>query len=144
VWAGAGEDHVLGGSHHDRIDGGDGNDTLDGGSGNDDVSGGNGDDLLKGGSGKDVLTGGAGDDTLTGGSGNDIFVFAFGDGTDTVTDFRPGSDLIGLEGGLSVDYLDLTPGGGGTTIIAVDGDVLAIVATTAGAILGADDFFAFA
>jgi len=144
VWAGAGEDHVLGGSHHDRIDGGDGNDTLDGGSGNDDVSGGNGDDVLKGGSGKDVLTGGAGDDTLTGGSGNDIFVVAFGDGTDTVTDFRPGSDLIGLEGGLSVDYLDLTPGGGGTTIIAVDGDVLAIVATTTGAILGADDFFAFA
>jgi Ca2+-binding RTX toxin-like protein len=40
--------------------------------------------------GNDILAGGTGTDTLTGGAGDDRFVFARGDGTDTVTDFAAG------------------------------------------------------
>jgi 3-phytase/alkaline phosphatase D len=140
LYGGDGNDTVHGGSEDDILWAGAGDDTLDGGSGNDELSGGAGNDVLKGGSGKDVLTGGAGDDTLTGGSGNDIFVLAARDGTDTITDFRPGADDIRLAGGLTFDDLTLTPGDDGTTIIAVDGDDLAIVTTTGGTPLGAFDF----
>ena len=49
---------------------------------------GNGRDTLVGGDDTYVLTGG--DDTyvLTGGGGADVFVFATGDGADTVADFK--------------------------------------------------------
>lgn len=56
LFAGAGDDKVLGKEGADEIDGGTGKDTLDGGFGN------------------DRLDGGAGDDTLTGGAGNDSFI----------------------------------------------------------------------
>ena len=80
------------------IVGTDGNDTLETGDGNDILSGLGGDDLL---------TGGPGDDTLTGGFGSDIFELEPGGGTDTITDFELGTDLIGLSGGLTFDGLSL-------------------------------------
>ena len=40
--------------------------------------------------------GGAGDDTLEGDVGNDTFVIATGDGSDTITDFTDGEDVIDL------------------------------------------------
>lgn len=66
--------------------------------------GGAGDDLLIGNEAKNSLSGGAGNDTImsssgtdkmTGGSGSDTFVFARGDGHDTILDFQ-GIDLISL------------------------------------------------
>ena len=73
------------------------------GEGNDDIVGGSADDRLFGGSGNDFLTGGAGDDTLTGGAGRDIFVItpsdlqgAGSEYEDTITDFTIGEDVIRL------------------------------------------------
>ncbi len=37
-----------------------------------------------------------GNDTITGGAGADTFVFASGDGSDTITDFENGTDKIDL------------------------------------------------
>jgi len=67
--------------------------------GADTLTGTDGDNHLYGLGGDDTLTGGKGNDTLTGGSGNDRFVFATGDGADTITDFAAGSasgDVIDL------------------------------------------------
>ncbi|MDO4249134.1 MAG: right-handed parallel beta-helix repeat-containing protein [Neisseria sp.] len=59
------------------------------------------DNVLSGGGGNDTLIGGEGKDTLTGGEGSDTFLFnSVLNGTtdvDTITDFTPGTDKIGLE-----------------------------------------------
>ncbi len=67
------------------------------------IEGGAGDDTLTGGVGNDTVAGGAGNDTLTGGGGSDIFVFAAGDGDDTITDFEVGIDTLELLDGLGFD-----------------------------------------
>lgn len=69
---------------------------------------------LDGGSGKDTLTGQGGDDTLTGGNAVDTFVFGADSGTDTITDFKQGTDLISIVG--------QTSGFAGLTISDVNGD----------------------
>lgn len=51
------------------------------------LKGTDGNDILNGKAGNDTLLGGKGDDRLTGGTGADTFVFARGDGRDTITDF---------------------------------------------------------
>ncbi|MFH7027521.1 MAG: M10 family metallopeptidase C-terminal domain-containing protein [Heteroscytonema crispum UTEX LB 1556] len=60
--------------------------------------------------GNDRITGGAGNDRLTGGAGSDRFVISSGFGTDTITDFTKGQDLIELSGGLSFGQLTITQG----------------------------------
>ncbi|MEA5504838.1 tandem-95 repeat protein, partial [Halotia wernerae UHCC 0503] len=109
-----GKDTISGTPGDDKICGGNGNDTICGGKGNDTISGGNGKDIIYGGKGKDMLTGGNGNDTIFGGKGNDIltggngkdkFIFASKEGADTITDFRKGTDLIGLSGGLTFGQL---------------------------------------
>jgi len=71
----------------------------------DNIKSGGGDDILKGSKGVNVIDGGAGDDqirslqgadTLTGGEGSDTFVFRSYDlsGTDVITDFEIGIDLL--------------------------------------------------
>src|SRR4051812_22573442 len=79
-----------------------GNDTLAGtsaadlisaGTGNDTISGGGGNDAIDGGDGADVISGDTGDDTLKGGVGTDTFVFAAGDGKDTITDLTAGETV---------------------------------------------------
>ncbi|WP_445636278.1 Dystroglycan-type cadherin-like domain-containing protein [Nostoc sp. DSM 114161] len=114
IYGGAGNDSLNGDNGNDILygdglmDGGAGNDTLNGGNGDDTLYGGGGTDYLSGGNGSDLLYGGAGSDILTGGNGNDIFAFASGEGTDTITDFSKGSDLIGLYGGLSFGQLSFS------------------------------------
>jgi Ca2+-binding RTX toxin-like protein len=114
---GNGNDTLTGNAGNDYLDGSNGNDKLYGGAGNDTLLGGNGDDLLvgdagndslNGGFGNDTLRGGLGNDTLTGGSGNDVFVFAAGEGTDTITDFTLSNDKIGLTGGLTLENLSFS------------------------------------
>ena len=88
-----------------------GNDVLTGRKGEDNLYGGGGDDLLKGGGGSDVLDGGTGDDelrgwkgndTYTGGAGYDRFVFsAWETGSNVITDFSQGEDVIVLSQDLS-------------------------------------------
>ncbi|MBE9036195.1 beta strand repeat-containing protein [aff. Roholtiella sp. LEGE 12411] len=119
----AGNDTISGGAGDDRISGGSGNDTLTGDAGNDTISGGSGDDRIFGSSGNDTLTGGSGNDILTGGNGNDLLVGGIGkdiltggngcdqfllaskEGIDIITDFRKGTDLIGLSRGFSFAQL---------------------------------------
>jgi Ca2+-binding RTX toxin-like protein len=72
---GSGGADTLTGSYYDN--------TIEGGAGNDILNGGTG--------GDDIFDGGLGDDTLTGGNDDDLFIFANGDGNDTVTDFTAGS-----------------------------------------------------
>jgi len=105
-----------------------GNDTLYGygidsdsynqGTGAKTLYGGAGDDTLYGGAGEDTLDGGTGKDTLTGGDGVDTFVIRSGDGSttladaDVVTDFTDGTDVIGLDNGLTFAELTISQGTG--------------------------------
>ncbi len=102
---GAGKDTLSGGNDRDILKGGKGKDTLDGGDdydvlrggkGKDTLLGGKGGDTLNGGKGADVLNGGTGKDDLYGGKGKDVFVFAAGDGSDTIFDFKNGKDKLDL------------------------------------------------
>ena len=88
VDAGAGEDFVQGGADGDFLDGGAGSDILFGGAGNDTLIGGEGDDNLDGEEGNDLLTGGAGADVFEYYPGFDA------GGTDRITDFESGVDII--------------------------------------------------
>jgi Ca2+-binding RTX toxin-like protein len=74
-----------------------------------------------------------GNDNLTGGIlGRDRFVVAAGEGTDTITDFERGRDLIGLSGGFTFADLTISQGMGAdisNTLIQVNGtnETLAIL-----------------
>ncbi|NET49732.1 MAG: hypothetical protein F6K09_13650, partial [Merismopedia sp. SIO2A8] len=73
---------------------------------------------------------GEGEDLLTGNAGEDVFVLTTGNGTDTITDFVVGEDLLGLSGGLTFEQLTITQGTGNNvndTLIFEDGKQLAIV-----------------
>src|SRR4028118_282065 len=117
----AGNDILIGGNGPDALIGNAGNDTLIGGNGTDLLLGNAGDDLLYGGNGADTLEGGLGNDTLTGGNGGDVFVFASGEGTDTITDFKLSNDIIGLAGGLTFENLSFSGNNiiFGTEVLAV-------------------------
>lgn len=100
-----GADNAADATNHDSFLGGDGDDKIYGGTGNDSMSGdalhdlmfgGVGDDTLLGGSGNDELWGGAGNDRMTGGTGTDKFGFAASSGSDVVTDFEVGIDMLDL------------------------------------------------
>jgi Ca2+-binding RTX toxin-like protein len=114
---GIGDDTLTGTEGNDSLNGLRGNDSLIVNSGNDTLIGGNGkdflvgsagDDLLDGGNGTDTLRGGLGNDSLTGGNRQDIFVFADGEGIDTINNFQLGSDQIGLTGGLTFGNLSFS------------------------------------
>lgn len=90
----AGHDTLRGGSGNDRMWGGEGRDLLAGDGGNDWLFGNAGHDTLRGGAGNDTLTGGKGNDLLNGGAGADSFVFARGDGSDTIQGFQHDIDRL--------------------------------------------------
>ncbi|EPX75631.1 calcium-binding protein [Salipiger mucosus] len=96
-------DTVMGSQGSDGLRGTDGMDEIMGSQGDDRLFGLKGDDMLEGGEGNDMLYGNLGADMLTGGDGMDSFVyFSASDssdmaaGTDTITDFAQGDDLIDL------------------------------------------------
>ena len=74
----------------DTLSGTDNNDTLYGGAGDNTLNGGKGKDTLKGWWGDDTLNGGKGDDYLEGGTGNDTYLYAKGDGNDTIYNYGKG------------------------------------------------------
>jgi Ca2+-binding RTX toxin-like protein len=119
---GSSNDILTGTAGNDSIDGGNGSDILFGNAGNDTLIGGNGTDFLVGSAGDDLLDGGNGSDTLMGGLGEDIFVFAAGEGIDTITDFSLGTDKIGLTGGLTFGQLSFWG-----NQIRIGSDVLAVL-----------------
>jgi Ca2+-binding RTX toxin-like protein len=53
--------------------------------------------IIVGNGGANVITGGGGGDILTGGAGADTFVFERGDGSDVITDFQSGADIVRLD-----------------------------------------------
>jgi hypothetical protein len=118
----AGNDLLNGGNGNDSLIGNAGNDTLIGGNGSDFLVGSAGNDLLNGDNGSDTLRGGLGSDILTGGNGEDIFVFASGEGIDTITDFSLGTDKIGLTGALTFGNLSFSG-----NQIRIGSDVLAVL-----------------
>lgn len=109
IEARGGDDFVLGGTGNDTLLGEDGNDTLSGEAGDDSIAGGAGDDFIDGGDGNDNLNGGTGNDVLIGGDGTDTFVYAPGDGNDTITDFNVGNTGT-LDDGNNAnnDFIDLS------------------------------------
>lgn len=120
VWGGAdddilagggGDDQLRGEAGNDQILGGDGNDViLDGGAGDDEIYGGAGRDDLTGSDGNDRLGGGSGADTLQGGAGDDYYFVQSNDGADIITD-ATGSNIIGLDQGISHQQIWLTQAG---------------------------------
>ncbi|MBR8829914.1 MAG: hypothetical protein N5P05_000544 [Chroococcopsis gigantea SAG 12.99] len=97
-----------------KLTAGAGNDSLSGGGGNDSLVGAAGDDYLDGGLGNDNLNAGIGSDTLVGGAGNDVItlgldtssdsiVYYRGDGTDTVSNFSRGTDILNFNGIAAID-----------------------------------------
>lgn len=135
---GSGDD-LFGGSGADMMLGGVGADYLSGGDDADVLRGGLGDDTLFGNGGADVLKGSWGNDTLTGGNGADTFKFKTGTGSDTITDFQDGLDVIQITEGAS-SIADLTITSSGTSTLVRFADVTIELENTAPSALGADDF----
>ncbi|MEX0280619.1 MAG: calcium-binding protein [Arenibacterium sp.] len=102
-----GRDTLYGERGDDTLNGGFARDALFGGRGNDTLKGGFGNDQLSGGVGRDRLIGDEGNDVLEGGPGQDRFVFKPGSGSDVITDFQIGRDLIKFRID-STDFSDLT------------------------------------
>ena len=109
--------------------------------GSDVISGGLGNDIIEGKSGDDTLDGGTGTDTLTGGNGVDTFVLRSGDGSttladaDVIKDFTDGTDVLGMDDGLSFNELTIEQGTGdyaSHTLISITatGEYLAILENT--------------
>ena len=121
----------------DPIDGtGNGaNNTLRGNDAANRLDGAWGDDVILGNGGDDCLRGHRGADVLTGGAGADTFVFAFGDGPDTITDFTPGEDLIAFLPGVDRASVHIL----GDTIHHSGGDTITLTGWD-GSGLTTDDF----
>ena len=100
-----GDDFLLDVAGDNVIDGLGGNDIILGYTQDNTLSGGAGNDTLAGYTGADSLTGGLGNDQLAGATGNDLYIFAEGDGNDTVRD-TGGEDYIWLTG--TIDTTDVT------------------------------------
>jgi hypothetical protein len=82
---------------------------------------------------------------VTGGNGADIFVLWAGDGTDTFTDFKPGTDRIGLtsNGPNALKYTDLVFQGSSIYFKSVQGELLATLTAVNTATLTASNFISY-
>ena len=81
---------------------------------------------MLGGNGDDLLDGGLGNDSLTGGNGVDRFLLAANSGTDTITDFEDGKDLLKLDSGLTFSQISITTSNSATFIrLRETGEILA-------------------
>ncbi|MGB3404731.1 MAG: Calx-beta domain-containing protein [Microcoleaceae cyanobacterium] len=129
-----GDDFVLGNEGNDLINDTAGNDALYGGQGADTLFNEAGDDIVFGDRGNDILYTGLNANILTGGAGSDLFVLGLGfngNDTDIITDFRPGFDLLGLDGELEFSDLSFVQTGNDTTIFEIEtGEALAILEAT--------------
>ncbi len=134
-----GNDCLQGYAGSDILFGNTGNDTLWGDSGSDTLYGGQGNDWLNGGSETDVLLGDRGDDTLTGSAGGDRFDFRRGDGSDIVTDFQDGIDIIGLKEGLTFETLTIVEVGSDTQISVNENILVTLLGVNANTI-SVEDF----
>ncbi|MEG3946994.1 S8 family serine peptidase, partial [Microcoleus sp. w2-18aC4] len=136
-----GNDTIFGGKGSDTILGSSGDDVLFGNRGADILNGDDGNDILYGGKGDDLLNGGLGIDTLVGGMGVDKFLLSTNSGTDTITDFEVGKDLLVLGNGLSFSQLAIAQDSGATLIrLAQTGEVLASLGGVSASSISAVNF----
>ncbi|MEG4170394.1 MULTISPECIES: FG-GAP-like repeat-containing protein [unclassified Microcoleus] len=136
-----GNDTIFGGKGSDTILGSSGDDVLFGNRGADILNGDDGNDILYGGKGDDLLNGGLGIDTLVGGMGLDKFLLSTNSGTDTITDFEVGKDLLVLGGGLSFSQLAIAQDSGATLIrFAQTGEILASLGGVSASSISAVNF----
>ncbi|MEG4503927.1 S8 family serine peptidase, partial [Microcoleus sp. F6_B4] len=136
-----GNDTIFGGKGSDTILGSSGDDALFGNRGADIVNGDDGNDIIYGGKGDDLLNGGLGIDTLVGGMGVDKFLLSTNSGTDTITDFEIGKDLLVLGNGLSFSQLAIAQDSGATLIrLAQTGEILASLAGVSASSISAANF----
>jgi Ca2+-binding RTX toxin-like protein len=78
---------------------------------------------------------------LIGGSGNDVFLLNPSFGSEIITDFRQGEDLIGLNSSLSFDRLSINSSNNETLITVKDtNELLAKLNGLTPGILTASDF----
>lgn len=108
-----------------------GNDVIAGSAANEVLIGVAGNDTLDGRAGADMLWGGRGRDTLTGGAGADRFLFAAGDGADTVTDLAAG-DVVEIHG--YAGYTSLVQEAGGLRVLLSKTDSVLLKGVTSAAV----------
>ncbi len=133
VYGSAQDDTLIGDGADNRLWGGNGDDRLEGGAGL---------DRLYGGDGADTINGGLGNDWFVGGAGADVFVFDANWGTDTVSDFEDGVDLLDLSGsGLTFADLTITQSGTSTIISGPGGNAIELDNILAADITSADFIF---
>lgn len=111
-----GDDTICGGIGDDYMRGDENNDLIDGCEGNDTIYGGEESDTLIGCEGNDLLSGDLGNDSLIGDRGDDIFILRNEQGFDTIADFTPSQDLLGLSGGLTFEQLEIVQDNNNTLI----------------------------
>ena len=164
VASGGGNDIIYGGAgsaaiNGDLLYGGVGNDTIYGGTGADTIFGegdadllfgGGESDQINGGAGSDEIWGGTGDDTLSGGEADgavDIFGFIAGSGSDSVTGFEVGIDVLDLSG-TTTDFVatqdvinNASNSAGGLLINLGGGAILVLANLTTGDITAMDFIF---
>ena len=129
---GMGDDTLYGDAGSDVLHSDAGNDQLFGGVGDDELNGGEGNDNLIGGEGNDTITGLSGNDTLAGNEGSDRFIL-FSEGTDTITDFTLGEDLLELPDNIGFEALEIIQGQGDNadnTLINFESETLSILKDT--------------
>ena len=116
---------------------GNGNDVLQGADGADDLTAGTGADIINGGTGNDELSGG---DGLSADGAIDEFVFAPGDGNDTIRDFENGIDLLDVSAHGFVSSTEFTiTDVGGDKVINFGGDQVTLTGL-AGEVIDDGDF----
>ena len=115
-----------------------------GNGGSDKLCGEEGNDTLNGGKGDDYLIGGLGNDILNGGIGRDRFVLTAGSGSDLITDFTKGEDLLVLGSGLTFAQLSITQNANAAFIkIGQNGQLLATLNGVQASAIGLNDFTIF-
>ncbi|MDD5271198.1 MAG: calcium-binding protein [Methylovulum sp.] len=97
-------------------------DIIYGYQGNDILSGLGGNDSLYGGNGNDVLVGGLGDDNLSGGRGADTFLFANGDGIDTIYGNDASQDIVKFSNVASTDVTGFYDDGVSNSLVLAYGN----------------------
>ncbi len=110
-----GVENVIGSKNNDQISGTNGENLLEGRDGA---------DRLWGYDGDDILIGGKGDDILWGQGGADTFVFAAGDGHDSVYDFVSGEDTVEITGFSS--YTLVQEGGDTRVVLDANNSILLV------------------
>jgi Ca2+-binding RTX toxin-like protein len=118
---------LIGGESDNQLTGNNASNTLAGLGSNDTLYGEAGDNQIWDNDDDGLLRGDLGNDTLIGddfSDGSDTFVLAIGEGTDTITDFEMGTDLIGPADGLTFGQLTISEEGG-NTLLSIGNETLA-------------------